>query len=483
MQYEPIIGLEIHAQLQTESKIFCNCSAQYGGAPNTHVCPVCLALPGALPVLNRRAVEYALRLALAMHCDVAPVSIFARKHYFYPDLPKGYQISQYDQPLCRDGFLEFEVANQARRIRIERIHLEEDAGKSIHAEEFVADDETLVDLNRCGVPLIEMVTAPELHSGAEAAALLRYLRQTVRYLGICDGNMAEGSLRCDANISIRKSDAERLGVKTELKNMNSIRGVENAIDFEINRQRRQLEKDERVIQQTLHWDDVGNQTIPMRSKEFAEDYRYFPEPNLMPLHVDVSWIAEVRESLPELPAARRNRLIVEYAIPEHDAERLTETPELADYFEQVATSSGDPALSSNWILGEVFRLLKEKQADITEFEVAPAALANLLRRIHKGDLSQKMAKSVFDEMVQTGHGAAEIIKAKGLTQISDDQKIAEFVAQVLGQHPSEVRKYLDGKTEVFGFLVGQVMKLSRGKANPQVVNRLLRTELEKNENF
>lgn len=479
MPYEAMIGLEIHVQLQTESKIFCRCSAQYGGEPNTRVCPVCLGLPGALPVLNRRAVEYALRLALALHCDVARHSIFARKHYFYPDLPKGYQISQYDQPLGRNGFVEIEVADRARRFRIERLHLEEDAGKSIHAEAFVAEHETLVDLNRCGVPLIEIVTGPELHSAAEAAALLRHLRRTVRYLGICDGNMAEGSLRCDANISIRRSDDEGLGVKTELKNMNSIRGVESAIEFEVERQVSVLERGEQVTQQTLLWDDVRRRAMPMRSKEGAEDYRYFPEPNLTPLQIDADWLAEVRDALPELPAARRNRLIAEYALPRPDAELLAETRELADYFEALAAASGDAALASNWMLSEVFRVLKDRQIAITAFEVRPAELADLLRRIRKGELSHKMAKAVFDEMVRSGQRAGEIVNAKGLIQISDENRTAEFVTQVLQQHPAEVRKYLAGKTEVFKFLIGQVMKRSGGRANPEVVHRLLRTELGK----
>ena len=477
MKYEPVIGLEVHAQLLTDSKIFCNCSTEFGNSPNSQVCPICLGLPGVLPVLNRKAVEFAIRIGLATNCRIAHLSIFARKNYFYPDLPKGYQISQYEEPLCQDGHLILEKDGKERRLGITRIHLEEDAGKSIHAEEFVEANETLVDVNRCGVPLVEIVGEPDIQSPAEAYAYLRQLRQVVQYLGICDGNMEEGSFRCDANVSVRPVGTSEYGVKTELKNMNSFRGVEKALEFEINRQINILQSGGEVVQQTLLWDADKNEAVPMRSKEFADDYRYFPEPDLVPLEVDEDWIATVMELLPELPLARKTRFVEQYAIPQYDAEILTETRPLADYFEALAESSGDPKSASNWIMGEVLRVLKERHISITEFEVKAVDLADLIKLTKDGTISGKIAKSVFQEMIVSGKKPAEIVKEKGLVQMSDTEELSKIARSVLDTNPDEVQKYRDGKEQVIGFLVGQVMKATRGQANPKLVNELLKEEL------
>lgn len=477
MQYEPIIGLEVHAQLFTQSKIFCRCSTKFGAESNSQVCPICLGMPGVLPVLNKKAVEFAMRMALATHCRIASNSIFARKNYFYPDLPKGYQISQFEEPLCEDGYVEIELDGKPKSIGIIRIHLEEDAGKSIHAEAFVDENETLVDLNRCGVPLIEIVSKPDIRSPKEAYLYLTQLRQIVQYLEICDGNMEEGSLRCDANISVRPAGMEKLGVKTELKNMNSFRGVEKALEFEINRQTKILESGAEVLQQTLLWNTDRKEAIPMRSKESSHDYRYFPDPDLVSLTIGSDWIEEVRKGLPELPLTRKKRLVDEYQIPEYDAEVLTDTKELADYFEATARHSGDGKAASNWIMGEVLRVLKEKQLVIGNFIVKSSDLGNLIKLINDGTLSGKIAKTVFDEMVKSGKNPTAIVKERGLVQISDADEIEKQVAIVLEKFPEEVAKYLSGKEQIIGFLVGQVMKATRGKANPKLVNEILRNKL------
>ncbi|MFQ5821857.1 MAG: Asp-tRNA(Asn)/Glu-tRNA(Gln) amidotransferase subunit GatB [Candidatus Heimdallarchaeota archaeon] len=473
------MGLEVHAQLLTESKVFCRCSAKFGGDANTQVCPICLGMPGVLPVLNKQAVEFAIRMGLATNCRIAPYSIFARKNYFYPDLPKGYQISQYEEPLCQDGHVEIELDGQLKRIGIIRIHLEEDAGKSVHAEAYVEENETLVDVNRCGVPLIEIVSKPDIRSPREAYLYLTRLRQIVQYLDICDGNMEEGSLRCDANISVRPVAAEKLGVKTELKNMNSFRGVEKALEFEIDRQIKILESGGKVTQQTLLWDANKNEAVPMRSKEFAHDYRYFPEPDLVPLEVDSTWIEQITKSLPELPLARKNRLIAQYGIPQYDAEVLTDTSALADYFEEVAQESGDAKSASNWVMGDVIRVLKENQISIKDFSVKPTHLGEMIKLINDGTISGKIAKTVFEEMAKSGKRPEVIVKEKGLIQISDTGEIENQVLSVLEGNPTEVEKYLSGKEQIFGFLVGQVMKSTRGKANPKLVNEILRKELNK----
>lgn len=482
MNYEPVIGLEVHAQLLTDSKVFCRCSTKFGGYPNTQVCPVCLGMPGVLPVLNKQAVEFAIRMGLATNCRIAPHSLFARKNYFYPDLPKGYQISQYEEPLCHDGYLEIDLDNQLKRIGIIRIHLEEDAGKSVHAEAYVAENETLVDVNRCGVPLIEIVSQPDIRSTQEAYLYLTRLRQIVQYLEICDGNMEEGSLRCDANVSVRPVGQEKFGVKTELKNMNSFRGVEKALEFEVNRQVNILENGGKVVQETLLWNADKNEAIPMRMKEFAHDYCYFPEPDLVPLEIDNTWIDQISKSFPELPLARKNRLVEQYHIPKYDAEVLTDSRTLADYFEEVAQSSGDAKSASNWVMGEVLRVLKENQTDIKNFSVKPMDLGEMIKLINNGTISGKIAKTVFEEMVESGKQPEVIIREKGLVQISDTIEIEKQVLSVLKENSVEVEKYLNGKEQLFGFLVGQVMKASRGKANPKMVNEILRQELKKLKN-
>ena len=479
MKYEPVIGLEVHAQLLTKSKIFCRCSTSFGAKANSQTCPICLGMPGVLPVLNKLAVEFAIKIALATNCRIAEKSIFARKNYFYPDLPKGYQISQYEEPLSENGYIEIEIDGQSKKIGITRIHLEEDAGKSIHAEEFVGENETLVDVNRCGMPLIEIVGKPEIRSPKEAYLYLTRLRQIVQYLEICDGNMEEGSLRCDANVSVRKQGSKEFGVKTELKNMNSLRGVEKALEFEIARQIQTLERGSNVVQQTLLWDADKKETIPMRSKEFAHDYRYFPEPDLVPLQIKSEWVEKVRQSLPELPAVRRKRLVEKYGLPQYDADVLTETKALVDYFEETTEISGDAKRTSNWIMAEVLRVLKGSRNNIKGFKIKPADLAELIKLIIDDRVSGKIAKSVFDEMYTNGKKPNEIIKEKGLLQISDSSELEKHVLSVLDENPAEVNKFLSGHEQVLGFLLGQIMKATRGKANPKLANEILIGELQK----
>ncbi len=480
MPYEPVIGLEVHAQLLTASKIFSPASAKFGAAPNTQVSAICLGLPGVLPVLNRQAVEFAMRMGLATNCRIAQHSVFARKHYFYPDLPKGYQISQYEEPLCEEGWVEIELEDGAhKRIRLIRIHLEEDAGKSIHAESFVAENETLVDLNRCGVPLIEIVSGPDMASSREAYLYLQYMRQLVRYLGICDGNMEEGSLRCDANVSVRPAGQKVFGTKTELKNMNSFRHVERAIEFEIQRQIKLLDSGEKVVQETLLWDANRNQAVPMRSKEDAHDYRYFPDPDLVPLRVDEAWRNRIQRELPELPSARRDRFVSQYRLSKQHAEVLTEEKAVADYFEATTKQVKDPQLAANWVMGEVLRALGEQKIEITAFRLAPKSLAELLQLLEQGAISAKTAKEVFDEMLVSGKPAQAIVGEKGLQQVSDTAAIEKAVAEIIAAHSQEVERYRAGEAKVFGFLVGQLMKAMRGKANPKVANEILKHKLER----
>lgn len=478
MQYEAVIGLEVHCQLLTRSKIFSHSSAAFGGEPNTQVDPVCLGLPGVLPVLNRQAVVFALRMGLATGCRIARHSMFARKNYFYPDLPKGYQISQFEEPLCEHGAIEIEVQDRRKKIGITRIHLEEDAGKSVHAEPFVDENETLVDINRCGVPLIEIVSEPDIRTPAEAYVYLTRLKQIVQYLEICDGNMEEGSMRCDANISVRPLAQQSLGVKTELKNMNSFRGVEKALEFEIARQLSILKDGDTVEQQTLLWDADNGVAVPMRSKEFSHDYRYFPEPDLVPLEISDEWIEEARQSLPELPEARKKRFVTQLGLPEYDAEVLTGSRELADYFESIVGQDVDAKAASNWVMGEVLRVLKEKNIEINDFRVSAQYLAELIRLVRQDTINLKTAKSVFAEMAESGRKPGDIVKEQGLGQISDTTELIEQVRTVLRNHPDEVEKYRFGKTQVLGFLMGQVMRATRGKAKPQVVQEILRKELE-----
>lgn len=478
MHYEPVIGLEVHVQLTTNTKIFCNCSTSFGAAPNSQVCPVCLGMPGVLPVLNSKVVEFATRLALATHCRINPHSIFARKNYFYPDLPKSYQISQFEEPFCEHGYLDINVEDSpAKRIGITRIHMEEDAGKSLHAESFVGKDESLVDVNRCGTPLLEIVSEPDFASPQEAYAYLVQLRQIVVYLGICDGNMEEGSLRCDANVSIRPLGETTLGTKTELKNMNSFRAVERALAYEIHRQESILDHGGVIEQQTLLWDANRNVAEAMRSKEYSHDYRYFPDPDLVPLTISDDYIAKVEKQIPELPEAKRHRFINEYNLPEYDAMVLTDTPELAAYFESVARHIKDKKMVSNWVMGSVLRALKEGTSPLSELKVTPDFLAELLLLIEKGTIHTKAAKQVFDECLKSGQSPTHIVEEKGLIQITDTNEIEAVIEGVLADNADDVRDYLAGKEKVLGFFVGQVMRASRGKANPKMVNRLLREKL------
>jgi aspartyl-tRNA(Asn)/glutamyl-tRNA(Gln) amidotransferase subunit B len=477
MEYEAVIGLEVHAQLLTGSKIFCGCSTQFGAAPNSHTCPVCTGSPGSLPVLNQKVVEFTLRAALATQCQIAPHSQFARKNYFYPDLPKGYQISQYERPLALDGHIEIQADGAKKRIGIIRIHMEEDAGKLIHDVSSDRGSHSYVDFNRTGVPLIEIVSAPDMRTPEEASAYLRKLRAILMFLDICDGNMEEGSFRCDANISLRPKGQQAFGVKTELKNMNSFRNVQKALDFEIRRQTALLDQGGSVIQETRLWDAAKGVTVSMRGKEEAHDYRYFPDPDLVPLKIDEAWIQQIRASLPELPEPKKMRFIRDFGIPEYDAEIMTTSKALADYFEACLGHGVKPKMASNWIMSELLRELKRDEREVEECPVPALHLAEMIRMIDEGVISGKIAKSVFEEMYRTGRRAQEIIEEKGWVQVKDSGEIEKIIDQVLAAHPKEVEAYRQGKEKVFGFFVGQVMKATQGKANPQLVNELLKKRL------
>jgi aspartyl-tRNA(Asn)/glutamyl-tRNA(Gln) amidotransferase subunit B len=490
--YEPVIGLEVHAQLLTQTKAFCGCSARFGGEPNTNVCPVCLGMPGTLPVLNVKLVEFILRMGLAVGSRIAPRSVFARKNYFYPDLPKGYQISQHDEPLCTGGGIDIDVPGGGKkRIALTRIHMEEDAGKSLHD----LDADTLLDLNRCGVPLIEIVSEPAIGSPREASLYLSRIRQLVTYLGICDGNMEEGSLRCDANVSVRLRGTSALGTKTEVKNMNSFRNVERALEFEIGRQVRLIADGGTVVQETLLWDAERNIAFPMRSKEEAHDYRYFPDPDLAAVTVDEDWIGAVREGLPELPETRRDRFIAGLGLPAYDADVLTAEKGVADYFEEtLASLGGEGAVApqapraasraqnakavSNWVMTDVLRVLSAGKTSVTEFPVSPARLASMIGLIVDGTISGKIAKEVFEDMVATGEDPRAIVERKGLLQVSDAGAIERVVDGVIASNMPQVQKYLGGNEKVFAFLVGETMKIMKGKGNPKVVNEVLRRKLD-----
>jgi aspartyl-tRNA(Asn)/glutamyl-tRNA(Gln) amidotransferase subunit B len=478
MQYEPVIGLEIHAQLLTASKIFCGCSTAFGAAPNTHVCPVCLGLPGALPVLNGAAVDLAVRAGLALGCRINETSIFARKNYFYPDLPKGYQISQYELPIASAGTIEFTAGAGVRRVGITRVHMEEDAGKSLHEGFSDSDRKTYVDYNRSGVPLIEIVTEPDLRSAADAAEFFVRLRAILVWLGVNDGNMEEGSLRCDANVSVRPVGTERLGTKAEVKNLNSFRFLQKALEHEIDRQIDLLEEGGRVRQETRLFDSAAGITVSMRSKEEAHDYRYFPEPDLPPVTADAHRVDAVRRAMPELPDARRQRLVSQHGLPEYDASQLTQSRAMADYFEEAVAAGGGPKMVSNWMMGELARALKASGQDISASPVGARRLAGLLRLIERGTISGAIAKGVFDTMFASGREAAEIVEAEGLTQIDDGAHILELIASVLSRNADAVAQYRAGKASTFGFLVGQVMKATAGKANPKRVNELLKQALD-----
>jgi len=473
MSYEAVIGLEIHAQLQTASKIFCGCSTAFGAPPNAHCCPVCVGLPGALPVLNRRAVDMAITAALALGCQVQERSVFARKNYFYPDLPKGYQISQFELPLALGGGLQMPATVGGRFVKLTRIHMEEDAGKSLHDGFADSDRKTYLDFNRSGVPLVEIVSEPDMRSAAEAALFFETLRQILVWLGVNDGNMDEGSLRCDANVSVRRRGDTQLGTKAEVKNVNSFRYLEKAIEYEIGRQIDVLDHGGRVVQETRLFDAARGTTHAMRSKEEAHDYRYFPEPDLPPLVVDEARRARLEKALPELPDARRQRLIAEYGLPEYDAALLTQTRGVADYFEETARSSGNAKAASNWVMGEVLRNMKERAIAIEAVPIAPPALAGLIAIVEKGTISSTVAKDVFATMYDTGRTAAEIVAADGLAQISDAASLEPIVQRVLAAHPEVVAEIRAGKDRKFQFLVGQVMKETKGKGDPKLVTDLM----------
>jgi aspartyl-tRNA(Asn)/glutamyl-tRNA(Gln) amidotransferase subunit B len=471
-RYEMVVGLEVHVQLKTRTKAFCGCSADFGAPPNVNTCPVCLALPGALPVLNGHAVELATRAALGLGCKIDPVSIFARKNYFYPDLPKGYQISQFDQPLATGGSVVIGKDGHGNdiRVRITRLHMEEDAGKSIHDRYPGA---TAIDLNRSGVPLIEIVSEPDIRTASDAGAYLRTLKQILQYLDVSDVSMEEGSLRVDANISVRPPGQTRLGTKTEVKNMNSFSGVEKALESEFARQCALIDAGGKVEQQTLLWDGARETVRPSRSKEGSHDYRYFPEPDLLPLALDHKWINETRTHLPELPDARKKRLVEEHGISTTEVEQLTATPALADYFEAVARASKDGKGAYNWVMGEVMVAVRSSDKDFDNFKVRPADLAQLLNLVRDGTISHTAAKRVFARMVETGHQAAQVAADEGLLQEGNESAIATWVDEVLAEHPEEAKRYLSGEKKLQGVLVGFVMKKSKGRADPKLVNQLL----------
>ncbi len=477
-KYETVIGLEIHAELSTNSKLFCNCEVKFGSEANTQTCPICLGMPGVLPVMNERAIEFAIRAALAMNCKIASYSKFDRKNYFYPDLPKGYQISQYDLPLSYDGYVDFEFEGEIKRVRIHRIHLEEDAGKLVHVDVTGNPNRSYVDFNRSCVPLLEIVSEPDLRSPAEAIVYWRAVKEIMEYVDVSDCNMEEGSFRCDANISLRLVGSEAFGTRTELKNKNSFQHVLTALEYEEKRQARMLDEGREVEQVTLLFDLDTGRTSPMRSKEEAHDYRYFPEPDLVPFEVEPEKVERIRSSLPKLPADRRERFVEEYDIPTYNAGFLTTTRQMADFFDQTARLSSDPKASSNWIMGDLSGLLNSEGMEIQDSKVTPAHLSELIKLIKDGTISGKIAKSVLPDVFETGKTPSQIVEEKGLSQISDASAIEVVIDQVITENPGPAQDYRDGKKKAIGFLVGQVMKATKGKANPQMVNQLLQQKLD-----
>ena len=482
MKEEIVIGLEIHIQLMTKAKIFCQCSTGYiGKEPNTNTCPVCLGLPGSLPVLNKKVLEFAVRTSVALNCKINQVSRFHRKNYFYPDLPKAYQISQYDTPLGINGYMEISLpeSTEKRKIRITRVHIEEDAGKLVHEGDITSSSYSLADYNRCGIPLAEIVTEPDFRSPEEAQIFLVKLRSIVQHLGVCDGNMEEGSMRCDANISLRDAKTGALGIKVEIKNINSFKAVKKALQFEVDRQKKLLAEGEKIMQETRHWDESKFITVSMRSKEEAHDYRYFPEPDLLPLKVDLKMINEIRKNLPELPEARRKRFIKDYQIPEYDAEILTSSKALGDYYERAASLYTDKKVLSNWIMGELLRNLNEEKKEIEYSPISSENLVGMLNLIDERVISIKMAKDVFEKMFKTGKGASQIVKESGDTQITDENELIKIVDKVINENPKSVEDFNQGKEKALNFLVGQVMRYTKGRAKPDFVFEAIKQRIKK----
>ena len=471
--YETVIGLEVHAQLQTQTKLFCGCGTLFGQSANTQTCPVCLGLPGTLPVVNRTAVEMAVRTGLALNCAIRTPNIFARKNYFYPDLPKGYQISQYEAPICEYGTIDVTVGGAPKRIRIRRAHLEEDAGKNVHE----GGEGSRVDLNRAGTPLLEIVTEPDMRSSDEVVAYLKGLRDVLVYLGVCDGNMEQGSLRCEPNVSIRPVGQREFGTKVELKNINSFKFAKEAIDYEVKRQTKVLGEGGKISQETRLWDADRGMTATMRSKEEAHDYRYFPDPDLVPVEVPAEWISTIRDTLPELPAARQKRFVADFGLPEYDAGVLTASRAVADYFEACVALFPQPKTVSNWVMGELARELNQSGLDASQSPVTPACLVSLLKLVEAGTVSLKVARDLFPEFYASGKSAEQLVQDKGLTQVSDEGALSGIIDEVLTKNPAQVAQFKEGKQQVLGFLVGQAMKASGGKANPAKVNELLKKKL------
>ncbi len=479
MEYEVIIGLEIHCELKTASKMFCGCDASFGGEPNSKTCPICLGLPGVLPVINRKAVEFGIKTGLALECDIAPSSIFHRKNYFYPDMPKDYQISQFDLPLAVGGHLDVELEDRVTRVGITRVHLEEDTGKSIHVGEsgrIHGATHSLEDFNRAGVPLMEIVTEPDMRSPEEARAFMAQLKSLLEYLEVSDVKMEEGSLRCDANVSLRRPGDE-LGVKVEVKNMNSLRALERALAYEVERQGSVLAAGGTLAQETRHWDAAANLTSPLRSKEYSSDYRYFPEPDLVPLRPEGEFVDAVRAALPELPALRRKRLIEQYGLPAQDALLLTTEKAVGDYFERAAASGANPKLVANWVMGDLLAYLNTAGLPIGEVKVTPEGLAQMVALVEDGTISGKIAKTVFAAMLESGKSPKQVVEEEGLVQISDTGELERVVAEAIAAHPGAVDDFKAGKGQAVGFLVGQVMKATAGKANPKMINELVRKTL------
>ncbi len=476
MEFEAVIGIEVHAELSTKTKIYCGCENSFGGEINTHCCPICTGMPGTLPKLNEKVVEYAIKAGLAMNCEIEKNSKQDRKNYFYPDLPKAYQISQFDLPLCHDGYIDINVNGGKKRIGVTRIHIEEDAGKSLHD---VVPGKSLMDYNRCGVPLIEIVSEPDMRSVEEAGEYLETLKSILKYIGVSDCKMQEGSLRCDVNVSVRPVGQKEYGIRSEMKNVNTFSGALRGIEYEIKRHTEILKAGGTITQETRRWDDAKGESLPLRSKEDAQDYRYFPEPDLMPIVTDDEKIESIRKTIPELPHIKRDRYVKEFSLPEYDASQLTEEREVAEFFETAIKCGASPKAASNWIMGDIFRIMKEKYVGIDEINVTPENLALMIEQIEKGVISNTAAKQVMEKMTETGENPVEIIEKLGLKQVNDESAILDIIHTAFEANPQSIADYKGGKDRAVGFLVGQVMRLSKGKANPAAVNKLIVEELKK----